>query len=233
MTLSPVTRVPLSLEVAGRLRAAVIDGTFPGGSELPTEAELAQTFAVGRSTIREALRILQAGGLVSGADTVSTSRPRVTYEQTADSAAYALSTAVQVAAIPLADLVELRIVLESEAISKIRTVPADTYRLLQDMDEAAARCDLEAFHLADVAFHTALVVGSGNVAFGLVTQVLRDAVASHLRVELDKRAEGDSVLHRLCDEHRRIVEALAAGDAERASKLAVAHLEGFYGSSGR
>ncbi|TYQ00598.1 UNVERIFIED_ORG: regulatory GntR family protein [Nocardia globerula] len=109
MDITPLSRIPLSLAVSGRLRDAILDGSLPVGESLPTEQELAQAFSVGRSTVREALRVLQAQGLVTGADTVSTARPKVTHENTADSAATALSTAVQVGAVPLPDLVELRV----------------------------------------------------------------------------------------------------------------------------
>ena len=95
MDTTPLSRMPLSLAVSGRIRAAILDGSLPVGEALPTEQELAQTFSVGRSTVREALRVLQAQGLLTGADTTSTARPRVTHEHTADSSATALSTALQ------------------------------------------------------------------------------------------------------------------------------------------
>ncbi len=74
MDTTPLSRMPLSLAVSGRIRAAILDGSLPVGEALPTEQELAQTFSVGRSTVREALRVLQAQGLLTGADTTSTAR---------------------------------------------------------------------------------------------------------------------------------------------------------------
>ena len=57
------------LQVARTLRKEIVDGVFPVGSQLPTEHELCERFAVSRYTIREALRRLRDDNLVS-------SRPR-------------------------------------------------------------------------------------------------------------------------------------------------------------
>src|SRR5664279_2278426 len=111
MNLAPVERAPLSLTVSARLREAILDGSLACDDVLPTEHELAATFRVGRSTIREALRVLQSQGLLSGADSTSTTRPRVTHQRTAQSAADALGLALRLGAIPLDDLVALRVVL--------------------------------------------------------------------------------------------------------------------------
>ena len=57
------------LQVARTLRKEIVDGVFPVGSQLPTEHELCERFAVSRYTVREALRRLRDDNLVS-------SRPR-------------------------------------------------------------------------------------------------------------------------------------------------------------
>jgi DNA-binding GntR family transcriptional regulator len=57
------------LQVARTLRKEIVDGVYPVGSQLPTEHELCERFAVSRYTIREALRRLRDDNLVA-------SRPR-------------------------------------------------------------------------------------------------------------------------------------------------------------
>ena len=57
------------LQVARTLRKEIVDGVYPVGSQLPTEHELCERFAVSRYTVREALRRLRDDNLVS-------SRPR-------------------------------------------------------------------------------------------------------------------------------------------------------------
>src|ERR1700749_1490719 len=57
------------LQIARTLRKEIVDGVYPVGSQLPTEHQLCERFAVSRYTIREALRRLREDNLV-------TSRPR-------------------------------------------------------------------------------------------------------------------------------------------------------------
>lgn len=63
----PVVRQPVYEQVAGQLREAILDGSLAPGTPLPSERELCERFAVGRTTIREALRSLQAQGLTVAA----------------------------------------------------------------------------------------------------------------------------------------------------------------------
>src|SRR5262245_49151095 len=119
-------RAPLSVLVSRQLRQAIMSGRVAVGTELPSEKELTEELGVGRSTIREALRILQAQGLVSGGDTVSTRRPRVSTQQTLNlAAAQAMENAVRLAQVPLADLVELRVVIEGSSVEAAAAASAD------------------------------------------------------------------------------------------------------------
>ncbi|MEW1649064.1 FCD domain-containing protein [Streptomyces sp. NPDC091219] len=52
-------------QVEKQLRDAIVSSSFKGGDRLPSEAELAREFQVSRSTVREALRVLVAEGLIS------------------------------------------------------------------------------------------------------------------------------------------------------------------------
>jgi DNA-binding GntR family transcriptional regulator len=67
MTLSPIEH--RYLQVARALRKEIVDGVYPVGSQLPTEHELCERFAVSRYTVREALRRLREDNLIA-------SRPR-------------------------------------------------------------------------------------------------------------------------------------------------------------
>src|SRR4249920_2022214 len=60
----PPLRRRLHQAVADQLRDAIFDGRFPAGEKLPPERELAQEFAVNRTSIREAIQTLERLGLV-------------------------------------------------------------------------------------------------------------------------------------------------------------------------
>lgn len=225
----PVSRTPLSLLVSRQLRAAILAGELSIGTELPTEKELTEHFGVSRSTIREALRILQSQGLLSGGDSVSTARPRVSAEQTPTSASEALENAVRLGTLPLDDLIELRLLLEGSAVTHPQL---DTSRL----DEARSALevmrtpdvDVTTFHREDVRFHISLAGSGGNTVFPLVMSVLRDAIAGHLLGALSAMDDPAPVLRRLADEHAAILDAVDAGDGERAAALIKAHVWDFY-----
>jgi DNA-binding FadR family transcriptional regulator len=225
----PVARTPLSLLVSRQLRAAILTGELSIGTELPTEKELTEHFGVSRSTIREALRILQSQGLLSGGDTVSTARPRVSAEQTSASASEALENAVRLGQLPLGDLIEFRLLLECSAV----THPDLDIARLDDARDALAvmrtpGIDVTTFHQQDVRFHISLAGAGGNTVFPLVMSVLRDSIAGYLLGALSALPDPEPVLRGLADEHAAILAAVDAGDGDRAATLVKAHIWDFY-----
>ena len=230
--LSPVHREPLSVVVAGRLREAILRGDLAQGSALPSEQQLGQQLGVGRSTVREALRILQAQGLVSGGDRVSTKGP-VVGGRTVPVAAEALQTLLALGEVAVGDLVQLRVLLESAMVAS--AAERGDAEALARAAEALQGCrdavDAESFLPCDVAFHCALADASGNRAFALVMEVLRRAMTSALRDGLGlKGLQGDlaPVIAELTAEHQAILDAVRAGDGAAAAELVREHLTAFY-----
>ncbi|MFT3698606.1 MAG: FCD domain-containing protein [Kofleriaceae bacterium] len=225
--LSAEDRLPLSVIVARRLREAIITGKLAVDEPLPSEKQLCEQLNVGRSTIREAIRILQAQGLVSGGDTVSTQRPRVSAALAATSAAAMMENVLRLGQVPLADLIELRVVIEGAIVEAAAT--AETRDLtgareaLETMRES--KDDIEAFRGADLQFHRALAAAAGNTAFGLVMGVLRDAISAHLGETLRKVPHAT---RRLLHEHQAIFDAVERRHVKRARQLIAEHIVDFY-----
>jgi GntR family transcriptional repressor for pyruvate dehydrogenase complex len=227
----PVTRTPLSLLVSQQIRHAIVSGDLPVGSELPPEGQLAERFGVSRSTVREALRIVQALGLLSGGDTVSTARPRVSVDHTVARASEAIENVLRLGRVPLGDLVELRLAIEGAALER----PAvDQGRLDAARDALAVMerpdVDVATFHDADVRFHISLAGVSGNVAFPLVMAGVRDAIAGHLLDALEALDDPGPTLRRLAGEHAAILGAVAGRDCQAAAQLVRDHVWQFYAS---
>jgi DNA-binding FadR family transcriptional regulator len=229
--LGPVGREPLSVLVAGRIRDAIVAGELADGAPLPGEKTLGERFGVGRSTVREALRILQAQGLVSGGDRVSTRAPIVNGAGAVSSAAFALENVLRLGQVPLPDLVGMRLLIETAAIAEAAPkLDAATRGRAEDAiaEMEAAGDDVERFIDADVAFHAALIDAAGNAAYVLVNNVLRGTMAGHLRAALEREPERAAVMQRLNGEHRAILEAAAAGDGALAARRMGAHIRDFY-----
>lgn len=228
--LHPEARAPLAVLVSRQLRQAIVSGRVGSGAELPSEKELGEELGVGRSTVREALRILQAQGLVTGGDRVSTRRPRVSSAQgLTGAAALAMENALRLGQVPLRDLVELRVVVEgaaARAASERKGAVAAARAAVRAMRDASG--DVDAFRAADLAFHRALADASGNAAFPLVMGVLRTAIAGHLGEALLAERDPQKTMRRLVKEHEAILAAVEGGRALRAERLVAAHVRDFY-----
>jgi GntR family transcriptional repressor for pyruvate dehydrogenase complex len=232
MAFTGIDRNPAYLQVAEQIRAAILDGSLAAGEPLATERELCRQFGVSRTTVREALRALQAQGLVSGGGSTSTVRTTVTTGPTSAPLRDALRHLVQLQRVSLSDLVELRCALEGTAVYRAARV-ADQARLAearQALDEMGAPgVTAEAFDATDVRFHLALVAASGNEALHLVMLAVRESVASHLLEALAGLRDTRPTLRGLHAEHAAVLDAVEAGDGERAADLVRRHILGFYG----
>lgn len=223
-----VNRLPLYLQVAEQIREAIMAGEFSPGDELPTERELGETFGVSRASVREALRSLRAEGLV-----LSTGAPArsVVTDAVDEPAREALANLLRLRGVALGDLVDLRCLLEVAAVEAAAEKPTrkhltEARKALEAMQQSDP--DIESFDAADVRFHTALVRASGNEAMHLVMLALRQPVEQHLLEALQDEADPGETLARLTAEHAAILEAVEAGDGDRAAKLTGRHIRGFY-----
>lgn len=237
---TPVTdmeesREPLSIVVARELRTAILDGELVDGQTLPSEKALCVRFGVGRSSVREALRILQAQGLVSGGQKVSTRGPSVDGSRSMMTAAAALETVMLLGRVPLSDLVELRLVLEEAALASIDLEESEealdrAREALEDMKAAIATTpyDRSSYLHADVSFHLALLDASSNRAYALVMTGIREAITHHLEGALERMPRPKARLQRLVDEHEAILKAVSSGHGKKAGRLVREHIIGFY-----
>jgi DNA-binding FadR family transcriptional regulator len=200
--------------VAEALREQVRSGTYAPGDRLPGNRELALGFGVSMGSVREAISMLTAEGLIesqAGRGTFVTSAVEPSPTQ-ARAAAVLERKYVE-------ELIEAREILEMNLVvlAAQRATPEQAdqlFRLVADLD--AAVLDPARYATADVAFHLALADVAGN-------RVLSDAMANiraslkremELSAEVGARRHGD--LQFSADSHRRIVQAIAAGDQDAA-----------------
>jgi DNA-binding FadR family transcriptional regulator len=232
MSFTGIDRNPAYLQVAEQIREAILDGSLAAGSPLATERELCLQFGVSRTTVREALRALQAQGLVSGGGSTSTVRTTVATGPTSGPLRDALRHLMQLQRVSLRDLVELRCAIEGAALSRAAS-DGDSDRL-EEARQALAEMgtpglSAEDFDAADVRFHVALVAASGNEALHLVMLAVRESVATHLLEALAGLKDRKPTFRALRTEHAAILAAVESGDGDRASELVQQHILGFYG----
>lgn len=176
--------------IADALRAAIYDGQFADGEEL-NQVELAAYFKVSRVPIREALRQLQAEGLVR-------------------SLAHRRTEVIGLAVEEMLELIEIRAVLEGYLVAKAgpRLDAAAIQRLNEVCDEAD-RIDDYGYNwvLKNWEFHRTLYQPSeSKAAIALVERF-------NLRVErYVRRSGGMERLRQAAAEHRRIVRDIEKKD---------------------
>lgn len=225
-----VTRVTAYEQVAERIRGAILDRSLSSDARLPPERELAQQFGVSRTTVREALRHLQAQGLLSPQGRTSPmlpADPDVALARFRES----LGHVVQLRNVSLHELLELRLAIETAALVRAAQAPAP-----EAIEQARAALEVmaspqvsqAAFYEADVTFHGALVAASGNEALRLVMLAVKDSIRLHLDEEMRGRSFA-KVRPKIHEEHRKLLSAVEKGNVKAVTALLREHLE-FYGS---
>jgi DNA-binding FadR family transcriptional regulator len=216
-------RPKLSDQVAERIEAMIVDGSFPPGSLLPPERELMQLFGVGRPSIREALFALNRMGLVA---INSGERARVT-APTPDRLITELSGAVRhFLTQPGAPghFQEARALFEIGVarIAAVRRTEDELARLEAALRlNEAARGDAIRFGLTDVGFHYVLAAITGNPIFTAV----HDALAEWLTTQRTIALRTAGIEAAALAAHKRIFDAVHRGDPDAAGAAMAQHLE--------
>ena len=121
MAFHEVVRSPAYEQVAHQLREAILDGALGPGDELPAERELCAQFGVSRTTVREALRALQAQGLAVAAGPTAPLRVAAAETLSLGPLRTSLVHLLRLGRVPLDDLVEVRCALEAAAVAAAAT----------------------------------------------------------------------------------------------------------------
>lgn len=214
----------LAQQVMNDLVERIRDGTYRPGQRLPTEPELMTEQGVSRSVVREAMSRLQAAGLAETRHGIGT----FVLEPAATRAAALDISTVNTIRDVLA-MLELRISLESEAAAlaaERRTAEQlkRMQRALADFDDAVERDDSAVE--ADLAFHLQIALATGNGYFEEIYRHLGSTTIPRTRLDTSQFSADTrrSYLTRVNREHQDILEAIARGDARRASAAMRKHL---------
>jgi DNA-binding FadR family transcriptional regulator len=210
---------------ARRIREFIVnaaqDGKLAPGARLPTERELAKRFAVPRNAVRRTLAQLEAEGAITrhvGRGTfLAGASARGAGDFPGDSVSHTSP----------AELMEARLRIEPALAELIVTnaTPSDFERMETCIDKAERAGTLDEFELWDAALHQALATATHN---RFVIRVLDMVAAVREQSEWGKLKDRIVTPERRLtyqEEHRAIVGALKARDADRARQAIVTHLQ--------
>jgi GntR family transcriptional regulator, transcriptional repressor for pyruvate dehydrogenase complex len=232
----------LAEQVADQLRRRILHGDLADGSVLPKEDELLLEFPVSKPSLREAMRILEAEGLLrvrrgklGGA---------IVRRPNAANVAYTIGLVLGSQEVGLSDVGDALLQVEpacaalcaerpdrgSAVVPALRQLHAESVAAVDDLHQATS---------ASRRYHEALVQLCGNQTMIMLVGALEmlwsahetswsSRVTDHSIVPIDERLA-------VLEDHRQVIDAIEAGDSRRAHDLAAAHLvnaQHYPGSSG-
>jgi GntR family transcriptional repressor for pyruvate dehydrogenase complex len=208
---------PAYQQLAERLRDQILSGELAPGDRLPGEAELSEVQGVSRSTVREAIRLLEAQQLVvttrgtTGGSFVASHSPGRIHRELGTS----LDLLVGTDAITIEQIIEARRLLEvpAVALAASRRTPEQLAELRRCLDEGRA---------GNERFHQLLLAASGNPLLEAMTTPLFGVIRD--RVSRDRA--GDTFWGLVDAEHRALLDLIEAGDADGAATAMGRHLVG-------
>lgn len=208
--------------VADRLRQRIVSGELPKGARLPPEEELTEQFGIARTTLREALRVLESQGLIA----IKRGRgggPVVTHPSL-EPIAMALAVALQLQQTTVADLDAARRMIEPQIAGQLARSHDDAdLAALEAAIEAASQAaeddDGAAFGPAAARVHTTLVERSGNRTLATLSHLLHNMVLAYYAGSMDRVDQ--ELMRRAVRSYRRLVKFIRAGD----EAAAISHWE--------
>jgi GntR family transcriptional repressor for pyruvate dehydrogenase complex len=225
-----VSPVRLYQSIVEQIENAVARGDLKPGQRLPSERELVTQFGASRSTVREALRVLESGGVVRsrpgdphGPEVLPFSPTALTKQMT---------RLAQVDELSLAELVSFRMILDGSAsmlAARLRT-DSELAEMGRTLAVMATAIDLgfAEFSEADVAFHDAVAQASRNTLIQVCNQVVRHVVLSLISGKISGARNSKALMRQSLHHHEEVLQAIRAGDGPGAARISRQKLYDYY-----
>lgn len=229
-TWSAVARPRTHELVLQQVEEQIVAGHLRVGDRLPAERDLATQLGVSRSSVREALRILEAQGVVTSATGTGPAAGTVLRALPAEALTRVLRLHLALSSFDLAEMVEARVTLERSSVqlaSRQATEGdlADLARLLTAM--ADPDISRETYNELDTDFHVAVARSAHNRFVSEITVALRNSLRGVIRESLDRAEDWEALRAGLHADHLAIDAAIRAGDADGAAEVVERHIRGF------
>ncbi|MEP9350434.1 FCD domain-containing protein [Xanthobacter sp. KR7-225] len=222
LALERVETLPTYQLVASSIEKRILEGVFTPGQQLPSELDLAKQLGVNRSTVREAIRVLEQNGLVFRK---SARRLVISVPQEKD-LAQQMTRAMILHEITFLELWEVMLPLEVRAAElAAERASAEEIALLEANLAATSRClEHEAELVAlDIAFHYIIAKASRNRALLLA----REPIGQFFYPAFYRVMSRLNAKERMLAAHREIVNGIKNGDPRHAAVWMDKHIMDF------
>ena len=209
-------------DVILRIKEMIHSGALAPGDRLPPEKELGELLGASRNSLREAVKALEVIRVLDvrrGDGTYVTSlEPHLLLEVLSFAADLHSDDSVL-------EMFAVRRMLEPQAAAHAARAMSDeeVAALASEVASVSGDTDTEALVRHDSEFHRAIVAGLGN---GYLSSLVESLAAHTVRARVWRGLTQGGAKDRTISEHREIVAAIAAGDAELAAALMTAHIAG-------
>ncbi|MFI7382954.1 FadR/GntR family transcriptional regulator [Streptomyces sp. NPDC049813] len=202
-----------------QIKKLIVDRRLPPGASLPTEPELMELLGVSRNSVREALKALQAMGIVEIRHGFGTYVGPMSMAPMIEGLAFRTVAGHYRGEDSLLQLLELREAVETGLVARLagRLADADLAELdalVGQMDKEAAAPDGTVAAATDRAFHATLYRGLGNPLLVEVMEAFWEAF-HRVRTDLVDVPQDPRVT---CRQHREILDAVRSGEVIRAER---------------
>ena len=234
----PLATESLPKQIARQIRQAIVDGRLRADDRLPGEEELAKRYGVSRPTIREALKRLAAQNLIRSrrGPAGGTFVKRPSQQELREALVTTAMLGVGLGEFDLSDVAQARRELELVCCRLAAKSPDPTQlAIMAEELQSQAQGDLsdEAFCASDVRFHRALVDAGNNRILQLLMVTVIEALQPAMNMAVFQFRQRAVVV----DQHRRLLAALKAGDADSACAVLAEQMdylaEGFAAAQAR
>ena len=203
-------------QVVDELGRAIVAGTYPVGTILPGDVELAQRFKVSRTVLRETMKTLAAKGMIVAKARVGTRVTEKSQWNMFDSEVIAWHFDDDVTEEFLLQLYDIRLAVEPFAAGlAAERATSDEIALLTGLagEMAAPGHTTESLALADLQFHLAIADAAHNPFMHTLGSLIEAALVGMFRISTPPSQNGFATIS---ETHMRIVDAISAGDVQAA-----------------
>ena len=206
MLIPEIKQERLYQKIANLIIKLINDNVFPPGSFLPPERELAKQLGVSRSSLREALIVQSGNGIIVSDNKHSP------VDYTIEEILY------------VRDLVDSHCA-RLAALANNETIINKIELLHFRMENSIHENNVAEFYMLDKQFHLTISEASHNRVLLDMSRMLWEQRVNIPYAGLDKRSGDKNVLIKLNQQHKAIIEAIRAGNADNALQRALLHLK--------
>ncbi|MFT3749714.1 MAG: FCD domain-containing protein [Agriterribacter sp.] len=209
MNTKKIVKISMADEVANNIKREILEKKLKPNDQLPTEAELTKAYGVGRSTLREAVKILVNSGLIRVQHGIGMF---VEEKQTLNEPFTQRLQRVDNAALDeVRKLIEMKIA-EKAAINRTRTDIKKMKEHLNKRRETAANNDLAACVEADIAFHLSIAAAAKNE----ILAELYQSLSTHLKKWFIELYTDTAIFKDTQRLHEQLLECIVQQEAKKA-----------------